>query len=111
MRLGRGVGRIFALAGGAGPAGEVDTRGIEFEVEGGFLVDGAVGVEELAGEVAENGGAAWGDASFGDEDEETCEELADVAAGGEFGEFGEEFGGEVGEVALVVLEGKTDGDT
>jgi hypothetical protein len=37
--------------------------------------------------------------------------LADVGASGEFGEFGEEFGGEVGEVALVMLEGKTDSDS
>ena len=94
---------------GAGPVGEVEARGIEFEVEDGFLVDGAVGVEELAGDVAEDGGATRGDASFGDDDEEAGEELADVGAGGEFEEFGEEIGGEVGEVALVVLDGGAEG--
>jgi hypothetical protein len=71
----------------------------------GFEGDGAVGVEELVGDVGEDGSAAGGDAPFGDEDEEAGEELADVGAGGEFGEFGEEFGGEIGEVALVLLDG------
>jgi len=71
----------------------------------GFEGDGAVGVEELVGDVGEDGGAAGGDAAFGDEGEEAAEELADVDAGGEFGEFGE-FGEEVGgEVFRVVLRG------
>ena len=74
-----------------------------------FAVDGAVGVEELVGDIAEDGGAARGDAAFGDEDEEAGEKLADVRAGGEFGEFGEEFGGEVGEVVLGLLERGTEG--
>jgi hypothetical protein len=30
--------RIFALEDGAGPVGEVEARGIEFEVEDGFLL-------------------------------------------------------------------------
>jgi hypothetical protein len=74
-----------------------------------FAVDGAVGVEELVGDVAKDGGAAGRDAAFGDEDEESGEELADVGAGGELGEFGKEFGGEVGEIALVLLEGGAEG--
>jgi hypothetical protein len=103
---------IVPLLDGTGPAGEVDALGFFcLELDGVFAIDGAVRVEELAGYVAEDGGATGGDASFGDEDEEACEELADVVAGGEFGEFGEELGGEVGEVALVVLEGKTNGAT
>ena len=57
-----------------------------------------MGVEELVGDVAEDGGAAGGDASFGDE--EAGEELADVIAGGEFGEFGKELGGEIFVVVL-----------
>ena len=77
----------------------------------GFEGDGAVGVEELVGDVGEDGGAAGGDAAFGDEGEEAAEELADVGAGGEFGEFGEEVGGEIGEIALVLLESGTDGGT
>jgi hypothetical protein len=74
-----------------------------------FAVDGAVGVEELVGDVAKDGGAAGGDAAFGYEDEEAGEELADIGTGGELGEFGEEFGGEVGEIALVLLEGGAEG--
>src|SRR5713226_5805320 len=66
----------------------------------GFEDDGAVGVEELVGDVGQDGGAAGGDAAFGDEGEEAGEELADVGAGGELGEFGEEFGGEVFRVVL-----------
>jgi hypothetical protein len=54
-----------------------------------------VGVEELVGDVGKDGGAAGRDAAFGDEGEEAAEELADVDAGGELGEFGEEVGGEV----------------
>ena len=77
----------------------------------GFEGDGAVGVEELVGDVGEDGGAAGGDAAFGDEGEEAAEELADVGAGGELGEFGEEVGGEMGEIALVLLECGTDGGT
>jgi hypothetical protein len=67
--VGGSVAVVEALLDGAGPVGEIETRGIEFEIEGVFLVDGAMGVEELVGNVAEDGGAAGGDASFGDEDE------------------------------------------
>jgi hypothetical protein len=63
-----------------------------------FFLDGAVGMQELVGDVGENGGAARPDAAFGHLDEEAREELADVGAGGEIGEFGEEVGGEVGGV-------------
>jgi hypothetical protein len=62
----------------------------------GFLAfDGVVGVEELVGDVGEDGGAARRDAAFGDESEEAGEELADVVGGIELGELGEEVGGEV----------------
>jgi hypothetical protein len=77
-----------------------DDSSFRFDGRSGFEGDGAMGVEELVGDVAEDGGAARGDASFGDEDEESGEELADVGSGGELREFGEEFGGEVGEVVL-----------
>ncbi len=66
----------------------------------GFEDDGTVRVEELVGDVSEDGGAAGGDASFGDEGEEAGEELADVRAGVEPGEFGEEVSGEVCRVVL-----------
>jgi hypothetical protein len=49
----------------------------------------AAGVEELVADVGENGGPTRGDAAFGDEDEETGEELADVYTGVEFGKLGE----------------------
>src|SRR5712692_1135844 len=76
-----------------------------------FALDGAVGVEELVGDIGKDGGAAGGDAAFGDEDQEAGEKLADVRAGGELGEFGEEVGGEVGEIALVLLAGGPQGGT
>lgn len=60
-----------------------------------FLVDGAVGMEELVGEVAEHGGAARRDASPGDLNDEAREEFLDVLAGGEFVEFWEELGEQV----------------
>jgi hypothetical protein len=68
-----------------------------------FRVDGSVRVEELVGDVSENRGAARGDAAFGHLDEEPGEKLPDVGAGGELGEFGEEVGGEVGEIDLGLL--------
>jgi hypothetical protein len=67
-----------------------------------FAVDGAVRVEELVGDVTQDGGAARGDAAFGDENEEPGEKLVDVDGGVELGEFGEEVGGEVFRVVLDV---------
>ena len=69
----------------------------------GFEDDGAVGVEELVGDVSEDRGAARGDAAFGYKSEEAGEELPDVRAGGELGEFGEKVGGEVFRVVLQGL--------
>jgi len=101
------IGGVFGL--GAEPivegVGDVeDDLGVFL---GGFEGDGAVGVEELVGDVGKDRGAAWGDASFGDEGEKAAEELADVGAGGELGEFGEEVGGEV---FRVVVDGHRNGD-
>ena len=71
----------------------------------GFEGDGAVGVQELVGDVGLDGGAAGRDAAFGDEGEEAAEELADVGASGELGEFGEEIGGKI---FRVVVDGHRD---
>jgi hypothetical protein len=64
-----------------------------------FALDGAVGVENLIGDVGHDGGAAWSDAAFGDEDEEAGEELVDGKGGVKFGGLREKVGGEVFEVA------------
>jgi hypothetical protein len=69
-----------------------------------------MGVEELVGDVGKDGGAARGDAAFGDEGEKAAEELADVDAGGELGEFGEEVGGKVFRV-VVEWDGSGNGET
>jgi len=62
-----------------------------------FLSDGTVGVEELVGDESENRGATRRDASFGDQSEETRQELTDVLGGAEFGEaLGEEVRRKVG---------------
>src|SRR5216683_796782 len=93
-------------------AGAGDITGLEagrvgvFGLEKVFANDGAVGVEELVGDVGEHGGAAGGDAAFGDEDHQPGEELVDVDGGVELGEFGYEVGGEV---FGVVLRGLGDG--
>jgi hypothetical protein len=55
-------------------------------------------MEELIGDVREDGSATRRDAALGDKNEKTREELTKVHNGGAFGEFGEEFGGEVGRV-------------
>src|SRR6266852_3853728 len=87
-------------------AGAGDIAGLEagragvLELEKVFAVDGAVGVEELVGDVGEDGGASGGDAAFGDEDQQPGEELVAVDGGVELGEFGEEVGGEVFRVVL-----------
>src|SRR5260370_23660386 len=86
-------GGMFAWGGrfGVGPvtvgAGHVDDDALVLVVARVcFAGDSAVGVEELVGDVGEHGGAAWGDAAFGDESEKAGEELVDVDAGVEFGE-------------------------
>jgi hypothetical protein len=88
------------LARGAGEIAEINGEGFVFEVDGLFAFDALVRVEELVGDVGEDGGAARGNAAFGDEGEETGEELADVHGGIELGELGEEVGGEVFGVGL-----------
>ncbi len=60
-----------------------------------FACDGAMGVEELVGDVGQDGGAARGYAAFGDEDQEAVEKSIDVRSGIELRQFGEEFWGEV----------------
>jgi hypothetical protein len=47
-------------------------------------------VEELIGDVGENGSATRRDAALGDKNEKAREELTKVDNGGAFGEFGEE---------------------
>jgi len=64
------------------------------------VVDGAVGVEELIGDVGQDGGAARGDAALGDLDKEIGEELVDREGGLELGEFADEFRGEIRGVGL-----------
>jgi hypothetical protein len=54
-----------------------------------------VRVEELIGDVCENGGAPRRDAAFGDQSEKTGKKLAEIDSRREFGELGEEVGGEV----------------
>lgn len=100
-----GVALVFpdGRTAGARHAGEVDLRRF-VEMEDGFAIRfyvmSAVGVEKLVGNVGQDGGAAGADATFGDENEEASEELADVNGGGEIRELGKEVGGEVFEVIL-----------
>jgi hypothetical protein len=63
--------------------------GLEVVIAG----DGAVGMEELVGDVGQDRSAARGDGTFGDELEEAGEKLVDVDTAFELGELGEEFGG------------------
>jgi len=63
-------------------------------------VEGAVAVQELVGDVRQNGGTARGDAAFRDEDQESGEELVDLGGRLECGELPEEFDGEVVRVGL-----------
>jgi hypothetical protein len=65
-----------------------------------------VRVEELIGDVSENGGAPGRDAAFGDQSEETREKLPEIDSGRELGEVGEEVGGEVFRI-VVQLQGSS----
>jgi hypothetical protein len=94
---------------GAGPVAEVEFKAFFLGLDGIVAGDGAMGVEELVGDVGHDGGAAGGNAAFGDEDEETGEKLVDVETGAELGEFGEEIGGEVFRVVLRLGRGEQSG--
>ena len=61
-------------------------------------------MEELVGDVSEDGGAARGDATLGDQGEEAGEKLAEIDSRREFGELGEEVGGEIFRI-VVQLQG------
>ena len=61
-------------------------------------------MEELIGDVSENGSASRRDAAFGDQSEEAGEKLAEIDGRREFGELGEEVGGEVFRI-VIQLEG------
>jgi hypothetical protein len=65
-----------------------------------------VRVEELIGDVSENGGAPGRDAAFGDQSAETREKLPEIDSGRELGEVGEEVGGEVFRI-VVQLQGSS----
>jgi hypothetical protein len=86
---------MVLLAGWARDIADLDHGDLFLELEEVFAVDGAVGMEELVGDVGQDGGAARGDAAFGDKDQELGEKLVDVDGRVELGEFGEEFPREV----------------
>jgi len=62
-------------------------------------------VNELVGDVAQDGGATRGDAALGDQDKEAGEKLVNVDRRAEFGKFGEEVGGEVLRVTVRLRRG------
>jgi hypothetical protein len=63
-----------------------------------------VRVEELIGDVSENGGAPRRDAAFGNQSEESAKKLAEIDSRRELREVGEEVGGEVFRI-VVQLQG------
>jgi hypothetical protein len=69
-------------------------------------VRAGVRVEELIGNVSENGGAPRRDAAFGDQSEEAGEKLSEIDRGRELGELREEVGGEVFGI-VVQLQGSS----
>ena len=62
-------------------------------------MNGTVRVEELIGNVGENGGTARRDTAFCDEEEEPGEKLSDVDGGPELAGLAEEVGREIFRVA------------
>src|SRR6266849_4740803 len=75
-----------------------------FQAELASGVRAGVRVEELIGDVSENGSASRRDAAFGDQSEEAGEKLAEIDSRREFGELREEVGREVFGV-VVQLQG------
>jgi len=65
---------------------------------GHFLFGDDVGMQQLVGDIGENGGAAGRDAAFGHQDEEPSEVFAKVFGRGEVSAVGEEICREVGGV-------------
>ena len=102
---------MVQLAGWARDVADLDHGDLFLELEKVFAVDGAVGVEELVGDVTQDRGAARRDAPFGNKDQELGEELVDVNGGLKLGEFGEEFPGEVEGIIWRLLEPGADGGT
>ena len=66
-------------------------------------------VEELIGDVGEDGSSTRGDAPLGDENQEASEELVDVRGALELRELAEEFGREINRVTLRLLTGGAEG--
>src|SRR5437879_9578726 len=80
------------------------SRPVPFQA-GSFLgMRAGVRVEELIGDVRENGGASRRDAAFGDQSEEACEKLAEIDSRRDLGELREEVGGKVFRI-VVQLQG------
>jgi hypothetical protein len=76
------------------------------------VINRAVRMQELVGNVSQDGGAARGDAAFRDEGEEIGEELVDGDGGLEVREFPDELGGKIdgvgrGRLRLGMAETKT----
>jgi len=78
-------------------AGHVDDDSAGFVLF--FEDDGPLGIEQLVGDVAEDGSASRRDAAFGDQGKQAGEEGVDLLGGGEFGDFVEEVGGKIFGVA------------
>ena len=102
---------MVQLAGWARDIADLDHGDLFLELEKVFAVDGAVGVEELVGDVTQDRGAARGDAALGNKDQELGEKLVDVDGRVELGEFGEEFPREVEGIIWRLLEPGADGGT
>src|SRR5437879_13885639 len=80
------------------------SRPVPFQA-GSFLgMRAGVRVEELIGDVRENGGASRRDAAFGNQSEEACEKLAEINSRRDLGELREEVGGKVFRI-VIQLEG------
>src|SRR5216684_2992131 len=76
--------------------------GASFQAELSSGMRAGVRVEELIGDVSENGGASRRDAALGDQSEEAGEKLAEIDSGGKFGELREEVGGEIFRIVVQI---------
>jgi len=84
-------------------------RGVENDLGRGIgigAVDGGVDASELRGNEGEDGGAASGDAVLGEEDEEIGQEVVEALESVEVIGTADEFGSEIGDVAVLLRGGE-----
>jgi hypothetical protein len=100
--MARSIGRFAGERVTLGAREVDDDLRFVFEFGMDFVLDGGEGTEEQVAGVGHDGGAARVDAIVGLKAKEAGKEVVDGDGGFEFGETGDEFGGEVGGLVAFI---------